>query len=101
MPKFSANLGFLWQELGLCDAVQAAAEALGNLHPDLKSIGVRNIGECSADVRTIAGCYENAENRPAERCGDPGLGDCQLHLANRTQAALYALREGLAASHVA
>ena len=27
MPKFSANLGFLWQELALCDAVHAAAAA--------------------------------------------------------------------------
>ncbi len=27
MLKFSANLGFLWQELALCDAVHAAAEA--------------------------------------------------------------------------
>ena len=27
MPQFSANLGFLWQELSLCDGIQAAAGA--------------------------------------------------------------------------
>lgn len=27
MPRYSANVGFLWHELGLCDAIRAAAKA--------------------------------------------------------------------------
>ena len=103
MPKFSANLGFLWTELPLLERIRAAADAgfrAVELHWPYDTAPELVRDACSANAVTLVGI--NAPRGDSK--GDFGLGAlegrCGEFEASIEQAVAYARTAGASAIHV-